>query len=113
MVQVRKRTDIDRRYRREWVIDHHAAPFSYRAVSYRIRPAYWKSGDNRHPEHQPARALTRCGRYLMTWSAAATTCAGMVGPIICAVLRLATISNLVGVCTGMSAGFSPLRIRSM
>ena len=28
-----------------------------------------------------------------------------------AVLRLITISNLVGACTGRSAGFSPLRMR--
>jgi hypothetical protein len=29
-----------------------------------------------------------------------------------AVLRLITSSNLVGSCTGKSAGFSPLRMRS-
>jgi hypothetical protein len=33
------------------------------------------------------------------------------GPFAFAVLRLITSSNLVGACTGRSAGFSPLRMR--
>src|SRR5262249_61931249 len=37
---------------------------------------------------------------------------GTVTPIPLAVLRLITSSYLVGVCTGRSAGFSPLRMRS-
>jgi hypothetical protein len=37
---------------------------------------------------------------------------GMVRPSVLAVLRLSTVSYLVGACTGRSAGFSPLRMRS-
>ena len=37
---------------------------------------------------------------------------GMVRPSALAVLRLITSSYLVGACTGRSAGFSPLRMRS-
>jgi hypothetical protein len=36
-----------------------------------------------------------------------------VRPSALAVLRLITVSNLVGACTGRLAGFSPLRMRSM
>jgi hypothetical protein len=36
-----------------------------------------------------------------------------VQPSVLAVLRLMTSSYLVGFCTGRSAGFSPLRMRSM
>ena len=39
-------------------------------------------------------------------------CGGISRPSALAVLRLITISNLVGACTGRSAGFSPLRMRS-
>src|SRR5215469_12340340 len=38
---------------------------------------------------------------------------GMVRPRVFAVLRLITNSYLVGACTGISAGFSPLRMRSI
>ena len=38
--------------------------------------------------------------------------AGLSRPSALAVLRLITISYLVGACTGRSAGFSPLRMRS-
>src|SRR5262249_48009876 len=37
---------------------------------------------------------------------------GTSRPSALAVLRLTTSSNLVGACTGRSAGFSPLRMRS-
>jgi hypothetical protein len=35
-----------------------------------------------------------------------------VRPSTLAVLRLIAVSNLVGVCTGRSAAFSPFRMRS-
>jgi hypothetical protein len=38
---------------------------------------------------------------------------GTLRPITLAALRLMTKSYLVGFCTGRSAGFSPLRIRSV
>ena len=52
------------------------------------------------------------GCYSITSSARASTDAGTVRPSALAVLRLMTSSYLVGACTGMSAGLSPLRIRS-
>src|SRR5215469_1409677 len=45
-------------------------------------------------------------------SARASSEGGTVRPIALAVLRLITSSYLVGACTGRSAGFSPLRMRS-
>src|SRR5436309_9417235 len=50
--------------------------------------------------------------HSITSSARASSIAGTSRPSAPAVLRLMTISNLVGACTGRSAGFSPLRIRS-
>ena len=43
---------------------------------------------------------------------AASKVGGTSRPSALAVLRLMTSSNLVGACTGRSAGFSPLRMRS-
>src|SRR6516164_6885430 len=51
--------------------------------------------------------------YSITSSALASTDAGRSRPSIFAVLRLTTSSYLVGACTGMSPGLSPLRIRSI
>ena len=45
-------------------------------------------------------------------SARASSVGGNSIPSALAVLRLITVSYLVGVCTGRSAGFSPLRTRS-
>ena len=50
--------------------------------------------------------------YSITSSARASSEGGTDRPRAFAVLRLMTRSNLVGVCTGRSAGFSPLRMRS-
>ena len=50
--------------------------------------------------------------YSMTSSARASTVAGNSSPIALAVFELITSSYLVGACTGRSAGFSPLRMRS-
>jgi hypothetical protein len=50
--------------------------------------------------------------YWITSSAVANSASGMVRPSALAVLRFTAISNLVGACTGRSAGFSPLRMRS-
>src|SRR5262245_30338499 len=50
--------------------------------------------------------------YSITASARASSEGGTVMPSALAVLRLITSSYLVGACTGMSAGFSPLRMRS-
>jgi hypothetical protein len=50
--------------------------------------------------------------HSITSSARASTDGGTSRPSALAVLRLMTSSNLVGACTGRSAGFSPLRMRS-
>src|SRR5262245_26896450 len=54
----------------------------------------------------------RAPPHSITSSARASSDAGMSKPSALAVLRLITSSNLVGACTGRSAGFSPLRMRS-
>ena len=61
----------------------------------------------------PFRAMNRHpGLYSITSSARASKDGGRVRPSAFAVLRLITSSYLVGACTGRSAGFSPLRMRS-
>ena len=50
--------------------------------------------------------------HSITSSARASSVGGMSRPSALAVLRLMTRSNFVGCCTGRSAGFSPLRMRS-
>ena len=67
----------------------------------------------------PTTALSRCnkvrihGNYSITSSALARSVGGTVRPCAFAVVVLITNSYLVGACTGRSAGFSPLRMRSM
>jgi hypothetical protein len=51
-------------------------------------------------------------RYSITSSVRASRDTGISRPSAAAALRLMTNSNLVANCTGSSAGFSPLRIRS-
>src|SRR5215217_4445614 len=50
--------------------------------------------------------------HSITSSARASSVGGISRPSALAVLRLMTSSYLVGACTGRSAGFSPLRMRS-
>jgi hypothetical protein len=50
--------------------------------------------------------------HSITSSAVASNVVGIVRPSDLAVFRLMTNLNLVGACTGRSAGFSPLRMRS-
>jgi ABC transporter substrate binding protein len=56
-------------------------------------------------------SLQLCG-HSITSSARASTVGGSSRPSALAVLRLMTSSYFVGACTGKSAGFSPLRMRS-
>src|SRR5215467_7408789 len=62
------------------------------------------------------RASERCNKlappHSITSSARESSDGGTVRPSTFAVLRLITVSYLVGACTGRSAGFSPLRMRS-
>ena len=50
--------------------------------------------------------------HSITMSAVASIISGIVNPIAFAVLRLRASSNFVACSTGMSAGFSPLKILS-
>src|SRR5262245_12559828 len=50
--------------------------------------------------------------HSITSSARARSVSGTESPSALAVLRFTTNSYLVGACTGRSAGFSPLRMRS-
>ena len=63
-----------------------------------------------HVRFVPIADISQC--YSITSLACASTDGGTVRPSALAVLRLIASSNLVGACTGRSAGFSPLRIRS-
>src|SRR4029077_5726457 len=60
----------------------------------------------------PDSAVLPFASYSMTSSARASSDGGTVMPSALAVLILTTISNLVGACTGRSAGFSPFKMRS-
>src|SRR5262249_37494105 len=51
--------------------------------------------------------------HSITSSAATSRPGGTVSPSAFAVLRLSTVSYLVGACTGRSAGFAPRRMRSI
>src|SRR5262245_16837957 len=64
--------------------------------------------------HQPMSALghKRTSPHSITSSARTSTAGGIARPSALAALRLITNSFLVGACTGRSAGFSPLRMRS-
>src|SRR5262245_40524457 len=50
--------------------------------------------------------------HSINWSARPISVLGTLRLSVLAVLRLITSSYLVGACTGRSAGFSPLRMRS-
>jgi hypothetical protein len=68
------------------------------------------------PEPDMSTCSKRCARmrgYSITSSARASTVVGISRPSALAVLRLITNSYLFGACTGRSAGFSPLRMRSI
>src|SRR5262245_61274875 len=68
-----------------------------------------------HTKKQGSRAAERdelAGPHSITSSARASKLSGTVSPSAFAVLRLITVSYFVGACTGRSAGFSPLRMRS-
>ena len=67
------------------------------------------SAECRKWAHAPPQTASR---YSMTSSANARSLSGTVNPRALAVFVLITSSNLTGVWTGSSLGFSPLRIRS-
>src|SRR5262245_35663470 len=81
-------------------------------------PDYRNSSRLLRARHERPRRRTAQQRYELasfhsiTSSARATRVAGTSRPSALAAFRLSTNSNLVGCCTGRSAGFSPLRMRS-
>ena len=82
-----------------------------------VGPRLLRLGGDRRGERPPDRqAAKKCDElpppHSITSSARASSAGGTVIPSALAVFRLITSSNLVGACTGRSAGFSPLRIRS-
>ena len=60
----------------------------------------------------PSSVMNSRALHSITSSARASSVGGTSRPSALAVLRLITSSYLVGACTGRSAGFSPLRMRS-
>jgi hypothetical protein len=73
----------------------------------RERPSRRRAANQRDelaPSHRYAHSIIS--------SASCWRCKGTSRPIALAALRLMTSSNFVGACTGSSAGFSPLRMRS-
>src|SRR5215831_16376033 len=63
---------------------------------------------NSRPEHLQQNPCE--GDYSMTSSARASNVGGIVRPSALAVLRLMASSNVVGCCTGRSAGLAPVKI---
>ena len=74
------------------------------------RGRFWGQSPDCDPQGERL-TRSRAIRYWITSSAVANSVSGMVRPSVLAVLRLMTSSNLVGFCTGSSAGLSPLRTR--
>jgi len=70
-----------------------------------------RTRDERARRHAAERCDHFAAVHSMTSSAIESGPGGMVSPSDLAVLRLMTKSNLVGCNTGMSFGFSPLRMR--
>ena len=60
----------------------------------------------------PSSVMNSRRLHSITSSARASSVGGISRPIALAVLRLMTSSCFTGACTGRSAGFSPLRMRS-
>src|SRR5262245_17890469 len=71
-----------------------------------------KSGHVQCNDHVRFGPKADISRYSITSSARARTDGVIMRSSALAVLRLTTSSYLVGACTGISLGFSPLRIRS-
>ena len=88
-------------------LQHTNAPYTVRLLSAsreRPRRRAAEQRDELPPLHPRAHSITS--------SARASNVGGKARPSALAVLRLMTNSYLVGACTGMPAGVSPLRMRS-
>src|SRR5262249_21507078 len=87
------------------VHEHADAPHAVALLrAYRERPGDRRAAEKR--DELPAH------HHSITSSARASSVVGISRPSAFAVFRLTTNSYLVGACTGRSAGFSPLRMRS-
>src|SRR5262249_4861907 len=75
----------------------------------RFRPA---NGSGQNHRRTAGQRKEGAAFHSITSSARASGGGGTSRPRSVAVLRLMTSSYLVGACTGRSAGFSPLRMRS-
>jgi hypothetical protein len=84
-------------------LSHSAGPLCSTANG-RREMSKWAINDQSAPQQKDS--------YSITSSARASSDCGMVRPSALAVFRLMTRSYLVGACTGRSAAFSPLRMRS-
>ena len=79
----------------------------------RIRSGCCARAASGHAAAAPPSSVMNSRRsHSITSSARASSVGGTSRPSALAVLRLMTSSYLVGACTGRSAGFSPLRMRS-
>src|SRR5262249_7525158 len=102
------------------VADH---PAGHPAMTPRQTPrlnarSHWHRRLLRPRRERPHRSATEqrdelASPHSITSSASASSLSGIWTPSALAVLRLMISSNLVGTCTGRSAGFSPLRTRSI
>src|SRR5262249_38544852 len=94
----------------EWIVARGSRPDvpDTRHLPWLLRPCRARPRRRRAAEQRDDRAAV----HSITSSARASSVGGTSRPSALAVLRLITSSYLVGACTGRSAGFSPLRIRS-
>src|SRR5262249_15835386 len=88
---------------RSCVHEHADPPHALSLLRPRREGARSRTAEQRH-ERAPFHSITS--------SARATRVAGTSAPGALAALRLSRNSNLVGCCTGRSAGLAPLRMRS-
>jgi hypothetical protein len=82
--------------------EHTDAPDLRRLRARRERPRHGRAADERDEV---------ASFHSITSSARPSSIGGTVRPIVLAVFRLITSSNLVGCWTGRSAGFSPMNMR--
>src|SRR5262249_52958879 len=89
-----------------------AGPFGAEHTNHRHRGLLRTRGERPRRRRAADERDELAAPHSTTSSARASRVSGTVRPSALAVLRLITNSYLVGACTGRSAGFSPLRMRS-
>ena len=96
-----------------WGQDRHAADAPAMSASPPIASELWHRSEMTRGAISDQMQRNKIRAYSITSSARASSVGGTSRPSAFAVLRLITSSNLVGCCTGKSAGFAPLRILPM